>query len=405
MVYGSFENIINLSNFLLVLVSIILISVLFVSALQIKKHSKRMGWFVTAVCVTMGGLAYQVAAEGCPVEKKEWYIACSRFIFSLVAPLFSLYFIETEIEEGHDWDGRFWAMLQGLVAVLVSILTVFSGVSFFIHIVVIIQYIIVLVMLLISSKDIKDSIGFIIGVCFPINASLMGLIDSDFNYLGFGITMLLIIVYFGYQVDVERTLLNNQVELSEKKVSLLMDQIHPHFIYNSLQQIALLCDEDVDKIKPAIYNFSGYLRKNFEALTNDGMIPFEREMEHVDMFIALAEILPSRKFVVNKNFEVTDFEIPALCLQPLVENAINYGIGMSSEGNQILIETRKEGGYTIVRVADDGHGKKTQLSTQKKHKSVGTDNIKARLKILCDGELTINKTSHGTESVIKIPDK
>jgi signal transduction histidine kinase len=52
---------------------------------------------------------------------------------------------------------------------------------------------------------------------------------------------------------------------------------------------------------------------------------------------------------------------------------------------------------------DDGRGKKTELSTQKKHKSVGTKNVKTRLKILCNGEYTLNKTPDGTESIIKIP--
>jgi LytS/YehU family sensor histidine kinase len=216
--------------------------------------------------------------------------------------------------------------------------------------------------------------------------------------------MLLLFVFFLYQMDTERDLMVKQMELSNNKVSLLMDQIHPHFIYNALQQIALLCDEEPGSVKEAIIAFSGYLRKNLESLTNEGMIPFTEEMEHADIFIELAKILPSKDFVVEKRFEVTDFKIPALVVQPLVENAIKYGIGMSTEGDKILIETKLEGGYIVIRVVDDGHGVRTELSTQKKHKSVGTNNVKTRLKILCDGEMKINRSDSGTEAVIRIPE-
>ena len=76
---------------------------------------------------------------------------------------------------------------------------------------------------------------------------------------------------------------------------------------------------------------------------------------------------------------------------------------MSEAGDIIRIETKEEGGYVFVKVIDDGHGKQTELSTQKKHKSVGTANVKTRLKILCDGEMILNKSDEGTEAIIKIP--
>ena len=184
-----------------------------------------------------------------------------------------------------------------------------------------------------------------------------------------------------------------------------MEQIHPHFIYNSLQQITILSDENAKAVKPAIQNFSGYLRKKFQALTGESMIPFSEEMEHVDMYIELAQILPSRHFEVEKDLTETDFMLPPLTLQPLVENAIQYGVGMSEEGEKIRIVTRREKGYIVIEVQDDGHGKKTRLQTQKSYKSVGTDNVRARLRLLCQGELEINKSTEGTVARIKIPEK
>ena len=404
---GTYENYtvyIGIMNLIFILISMLLAVVVLIVAVQMRTHSRRMGWFLTAILITIGGLTFQIEAITITTKNPRLYLLASWVMYSIVAPIFGLYFIETERGEGQKWDGRFWTTLQSLVAILVILFAVYGKNLFMLNVVFMFQYLVVMIMLLISSKNIRASIGFLLGTIFPVISAMLGMLDTRLDTVGFGIIMLLLIVFFGYQVDTERELLVKEVELSDNKVSLLMEQIHPHFIYNSLQQIALLCDEDPAKVKNAIFSFSGYLRKNFEALTNEGMIPFSQELEHVDTYIALAEILPSRNFVVEKDLEVEDFYLPALVVQPLVENAILYGIGMSTEGDRIVLSTRREGGYIVIKVSDDGHGVQTQLPTQKKRKSVGTQNVKTRLKILCQGELSINKTPEGTDAVIRIPE-
>ena len=383
---------ISMTNRIFVLVSILLAFIVIIVAYNMKSHTRRMRYFLGSVAFTLGGLMLQIGD----------YPEYAYSMFSLVAPVFTLYFIETERDsEGQTWDGFFWMSLQCLAAALAIIMVSFVGRA---NNAFIIQYSIVIIMLFFSSKSLRASSGFFIGCIFPISACLMGLLNKDIRFLGFGIMMLQLIVFFGYQYDLEREFLKNQVELSENKVALLMEQMHPHFIYNALQQIALLCDEDPSAVKSSIFSFSSYLRKNLEALTNEKMIPFLTEMEHVDAYVELSQILPSRKSELVKDFAITDFYIPALTVQPLVENAIHYGIGMSEKGNVIRMETKLEGGYVIIRVSDDGHGKRTSLPTQRKHSSVGTKNVITRLKILCDGEFILNLGEKGSEAIIKIPE-
>ena len=385
--------VIVLINHITTLICIVLSIVVFIVAFQVKHRSRRIRYFLSCIAICLGGLMFQIAD----------YVTYAYVIYSLIIPMFTLYFIETERDEGQNWDGFFWMFLQTLVSVIVMMMIVYGRGGYLISAAFTAQNVVLIVMLLISSKNLVEIVGFLLATMFPIFAALSGMIYYDLRLQGAGLSMMLLIVFFGYQSDMERELLDKQVELSENKVSLLMEQIHPHFIYNALQQIALLSDEDATAVKPAILNFSQYLRKNFEALTNEKMIPFTQEMEHVDAYVKLSKILPSRNFEIEKNFELTDFRIPALTVQPLVENAIYYGIGMSEEGDVIRIETKEEGGFILVKVIDDGHGKQTELSTQKKHKSVGTANVKTRLKILCDGEMSLNKSEEGTEAVIKIP--
>ena len=382
----------ELTNNIFVQVSILLAVIVLIAAFNMKVHNGRMRYFLASISFALGGLMLQIGG----------YSKYAYAMFALTAPVFSLYFLETEKTEGGEkWDGFFWMTLQSLAVLLIIIMVLFTGRG---NLAFLIQYSIIITMLLISSKDLKASLSFLIGTVFPVTACLVGVVNGEIKVMGFGIVMLLMIVFFGYQFDMERELMSNQIELSENKVALLMEQIHPHFIYNSLQQIALLSDESPEQVKPAIFSFSSYLRKNFEALTNEKMIPFLTEMEHVDAYVALSQVLPSRKFDLVKDFQVTDFYIPALTVQPLVENAIYYGIGMSEDGNVIRLETRLEGGYIIVRVRDDGRGKQTSLPTQNKHKSVGTKNVITRLKILCDGEFILNKSPDGSEAIIKIPE-
>ena len=397
------DSAIMLANLVLAFVAVIIAFIVLIVSFQIRNRRIRMGWFMSAVCITLGGLMFQIAEMDMPETRANVYMIYSRMLYALAPPLFSLYFMETEREEGGEWDGRFWATIQFLVAILVGTLAFFGKNQLLLNIAFLSQYIVVMIMLLISSKNIRESAGFILGIIFPIIATLGGMADGRAEMLGFGIILQLMIVFFCYQLDTDREILRSKAELSEKKVSLLMEQIHPHFIYNSLQQITLLCDEDMEAVKPAILSFSGYLRRKFQALTGESMIPFSEEMEHVEMYIDLANILPSRHFEVEKHFEVTDFYLPPLTLQPLVENAIQYGIGMSEEGDRIKVGSRMEKGYIEIYVSDDGHGRKTELQSQRSYKSVGTENVRTRLQLLCEGELSLERSEYGTTALIRIP--
>lgn len=390
-------------NTTLALAGVELAFIILIVTFQLRNRRIRMGWFLAAACITLGGLMFQIAEIETIDEDGAVYTIFSHILYAMAGPLFSLYFIETEREDGEVWDGKFWATVQFLVAILIGAFSIFGSNPFMMSVSFLTQYLIVLVMLFFSAKTLRACAGFILGLMFPITASLTNMADVRINVLGFGIILQLLVVFFGYQLDTDREIMRSKAELSEKKVSLLMEQIHPHFIYNSLQQITLLCDEDADQVKPAILNFSGYLRKKFQALTGESMIPFTEEMEHVDMYIELANILPSRHFEVERSFDVTEFMIPPLTLQPLVENAIQYGIGMSEAGDRIRIGSRRNRGWIEIYVEDDGHGKKTRLPSQKSYKSVGTDNVRARLKLLCNGELSVNTNENGTVAMIRIP--
>ena len=115
-------------------------------------------------------------------------------------------------------------------------------------------------------------------------------------------------------LETEKIMLNSQ--LTESRVSTMMSQIRPHFIYNTLGSIEQLCNIDPPKAGELVHNFAKYLRGNFRELDNPKPILMSQEMEHVHHYISIENVrFPDMTFSFEMNSE--DFHIPALTVQPI----------------------------------------------------------------------------------------
>ena len=125
----------------------------------------------------------------------------------------------------------------------------------------------------------------------------------------------------------------------------------------------------------------------------------------VDEFVVDGETAAVVSSAVNIAYDVetTDFVLPALSVQPLVENAIKHGLMRLERGGTVLIRSYETPIHYCVEVKDDGVGFDTSLPIEEK-KHVGLRNIRGRLKAMVNGELHIeSKTGVGTRAVIRIP--
>ena len=100
--------------------------------------------------------------------------------------------------------------------------------------------------------------------------------------------------------------------------------------------------------------------------------------------------------------ECDDFYIPALSVQPLVENAVRHGIGTYEQGGTVRINTYRKDGKIIIEVIDDGSGKRSITAQQEKRKGIGIENVRARLYTISGGKLEIISDEHGTTARIII---
>ena len=240
--------------------------------------------------------------------------------------------------------------------------------------------------------------------------------EISFNNIAVSISALIIYVLYenhrtATSVQKERELNRMKSELLESRLEteqanneMLLAQIQPHFISNSLVALRAQCRE-YPEIYESITNFSLYLRSHFEALgSSNKMITFEQEMENTEAYLALEEQNFGDRLQVDYNIECDDFMLPPLSVQPLVENAVRHGIGTYDEGGVVLISSRREPDKIIIEVTDDGSGRSNITPQQTKRRSIGIDNVRARLKSVAGGELEVLTNERGTTARITLPD-
>ena len=222
------------------------------------------------------------------------------------------------------------------------------------------------------------------------------------------IAVIEILIYYFYLAAVgysrtQKALYENRIELERQRNKLLVMQMQPHFIFNALATIQSLCYTDSDSAAECIEVFGDYLRANIDSIGAEELIGFESELKHIDHYIQLEKASTDIPFSVTYELGVRKFDIPALTVQPIVENAIKHGALTRRDGTGFVnIKTEDTNEDIIITVTDNGKGA-ALTDKQKEHKSVGTENVRQRLELLCGGSLTIDITENGAVSIITIP--
>lgn len=197
-----------------------------------------------------------------------------------------------------------------------------------------------------------------------------------------------------------------QSELKEARVNLMISQMQPHFVSNTLGMIRHLYRRSPGAAENAMNAFISYLQMNFSELNSQTPIPAAREVEHIRLFTQL-EQLRWPDMAVEFDIQTTDFRLPAMTLQPLVENAIRHGLMPLKTGGVVRISMRENEESYVAIVADNGVGFDPEHPEPKKpdHRAhIGLPNIRDRLQAMCGGSLEIDSTiGRGTVATVRIP--
>ena len=224
--------------------------------------------------------------------------------------------------------------------------------------------------------------------------------------LAVGTFLSVVWLYTNYYVRKEAEIANLSHDLTRSKLKSLQLQINPHFLYNTLHSIAGLCDIDSQMAQEMIYRVSDYMRDNFTDIEKPSLVTLKEELMQLDHYLAI-ETMRFPNISIVKEIEASDFLIPASALQPLVENAIKHGIGKRRKSmGTIIISSGQTDDMWVICVSDDGVGFAKEDIPGAKDGHFGLDNVRKRLKMLCNGELKISSTpGEGTTVQILIPKK
>ena len=186
----------------------------------------------------------------------------------------------------------------------------------------------------------------------------------------------------------ERELRASQVKtrLLSARLEALKMQLHPHFLFNTLNSILPLVFRDRDAASRTVVRLSDLLRL---SLQNEGqdLIPLRKELELLKVYLEIQQTRFQDRLTVRLNVEpaIADALVPNLILQPLVENAIKHGIAARPGSGRVEVHAHREADRIQLRVRDDGPGPDATAPPRPNEGGVGLRNTRDRLELLYPG--------------------
>lgn len=247
----------------------------------------------------------------------------------------------------------------------------------------------------------REKAAFFIYCFFPLVAIILQNIFKGYAIAYLSIILTTEVLFFFLNVQRNMQLIEEQEKAKDARIRVMMSQIQPHFIYNSLSSISTLISLDPKKAQESLDDFTEYLRHNISSLTEVKLIPFEDEFRHITTYVSLEKVRFGERLTVEYDIKARDFLVPPLSIQPVVENAIKHGILKKVDGGKLIFKTYETERSNIVEVNDDGVGFNIENVDFGSNKHFGINNIKDRLKGMCSGELHID-SALGKGTTVKI---
>ena len=193
--------------------------------------------------------------------------------------------------------------------------------------------------------------------------------------------------------------------LLQARMEALQNQINPHFLFNTLNSVSSLVRFDPDTARELIIKLATILRRLLNS--SDAFVPLREEVEFIDNYLDIEVVRFGRdKLRVVKDLEPESLEamVPAMLLQPLVENSIKHGLSSKVEGGSIYLRSRLGTKTVIIEVEDDGVGMGAAQLVERPNglggTGIGMANVAERLKVLYGDTAKMTIDSHGGKGTL-----
>ncbi|WP_409347353.1 ATP-binding protein [Paenibacillus sp. MBLB4367] len=214
-----------------------------------------------------------------------------------------------------------------------------------------------------------------------------------------------------YRIRALTTMKQSINERLRMEAAYLQAQIHPHFLFNTLNSIMALSDIDTEKMRKLGDAFASFLRISFDFLNTGQLVELSHELQLAEAYLYIEqERFEDRLSVVWEVESDTSLLLPPLTIQPLVENAVKHGLLSRNKGGTVHIRVTRQESFTLIEVKDNGkgmeHEKVIQLlsPTMKGKGGIGLSNTNRRLmQLYGQGLSIISSPNEGTTVLFAIP--
>jgi sensor histidine kinase YesM len=244
--------------------------------------------------------------------------------------------------------------------------------------------------------------GNIAGRHFTVKTALQ---EGIFTFLTYAVVLTIVVAITQVRVANERTAraLRLEADLTKLRVEALQRQLHPHFIFNTLNAVGAIMQTDVAAAEEMIAALAALLRTATDK-SNRPMVPLREELNLLDRYAFIMKLRYGARLNLSISAEPRALEVlvPTFTLQPLVENAIVHGLDKTASGITIEILCRLENDKLCIDVSDDGTAP-DMLTFQE---GVGIGNTRARLAELYGQRALLSiapRESPGTRLSLAIP--
>ena len=250
----------------------------------------------------------------------------------------------------------------------------------------------------------KQQTAFTCFVAIPLTALFFQAFIYGVNLVVMAAVVSLFVMFIFLVSDQTERYYRQQEENANLKVNLMLSQIQPHFLYNTLGTIRELCYTEPNTAAQAVGSFVGFLRHNMNSINTDQPIPFRQELEHVQSYLSLQKLRFGDDVQIEYDLGCMDFFLPTLTLQPLVENAVTHGVRETESGHgTVTIRSREYPDRYELCVIDNGKGFDPEALEQSPN-HIGILNVRQRLEQICQGQLVFESgPDKGTRVSIILP--
>lgn len=215
--------------------------------------------------------------------------------------------------------------------------------------------------------------------------------DFALEYLIFAVFILSAYLLQHAAEEREKAIRASEVEMSlvDARLRAIEGQLNPHFFFNTLQSISVLAYAgELDRVVEMLGRLSSLLRVSFDR-NRPQFIALAKELEFIDSYLAIHRLTFGARLQVENRIDADAREavVPAMLLQPLVENSIVHGISVQPGVGIIRIEARRAGGHLLIDVDDNGPGFQPR---PRRSAGVGLSATVSRLRLLFGEDCSID---------------